>query len=152
MIVFPSSPARVQVAGSPSMHERHCSEPWWPRTTQETLGSTATRCPTSTRVTPGPVSTTRARISCPSTAGNDPNGSIAGLDLSVRFPMSEPQMPARTTSSLTQRSPGISGSASSPNRTPLSPPKTAASVNFPNVFPTVARDCDVEGYSLHVQM
>ena len=47
---------------------------------QEITGSTATRCPTSTRRTEEPTSITRARTSCPSTAGKEPKGSIAGLD------------------------------------------------------------------------
>ena len=75
----PSSPACSHVEWSPASQERQLSAAPKPRVVQEIIGSTTTRWPTSSPRTCGPVSATRARTSCPSTAGKEPKGSIDGL-------------------------------------------------------------------------
>src|SRR5690348_14691374 len=93
-----------------------------------------TRCPVRTLVTPGPVSTTSAENSCPSTWGSceplsrcgEAGMTIGPIAYSCR---SVPQMPHHNGRMSTSPAPGPAGSATSSTRTSCSPWKTAAFIS-----------------------
>src|SRR3954451_13138416 len=93
-----------------------------------------TRCPARTSVTPGPVSTTSAENSCPSTCGSCEPLSLCGAAGITIGPIanscrSVPQMPHQSGRMSTSPAPGPAGSATSSTRTSCAPWKTAAFIS-----------------------